>query len=83
MKAKIVKSSELGMNCWSAKRFNQNCASCQRYDRCKYPEKMRNEEYEGLRELRRSKLQEVKLLEADMKNIVEGHGDDRRTDIRD
>jgi len=83
MKAQIIKSSELGTNCWSPKRFAHNCASCQRYDRCKYPEKRVNKKYEGLRQLRKVKLTEVKEIEQEMRDIVGEHGDNRRTVIEE
>ena len=37
MKTKIIKSSELGNKCWSARRWLGG--ECKRLERCKYPEK--------------------------------------------
>lgn len=45
---KIVKASSLGSNCWSALRFTTGCFACERYDRCNYPERVSNEEYDAL-----------------------------------
>jgi hypothetical protein len=39
----------LGANCWSAHRFTGNCFKCGRYDACKYPERVANENYDDLR----------------------------------
>lgn len=36
MKAKSVKQSELGTNCWSPKRFFGECHECDRVEHCKY-----------------------------------------------
>ena len=38
MKYKIITSSELGMDCWSAKRFTDGCHECDRVKQCKLPE---------------------------------------------
>ena len=38
-KTTIVKSSELGSNCWLAKRFIEGVSRCPRVMECKYPEK--------------------------------------------
>jgi hypothetical protein len=37
MKHKVIKSSELGTNCWRAVRFTGG--ECQRVESCQYPEK--------------------------------------------
>lgn len=41
MKYAIVSSKELGTNCWLPQRFIETSERCQRWDRCKYPEKAR------------------------------------------
>jgi len=38
MKYKIVTSSELGTDCWSAKRFTGYCHKCNHVRTCKLPE---------------------------------------------
>ncbi len=38
MKYKSVKLSELGIDCWSAKRIFNICHECDRVTRCKLPE---------------------------------------------
>ena len=48
MNYKVVKSSELGTNCWSAKRFCGECYRCQLYGKCKYPQRIANKEYDYL-----------------------------------
>ena len=48
MEARIIKSSELGLNCWKPLRFFKKCYQCDSYVRCGYPEKVVNEEYERL-----------------------------------
>lgn len=49
MRAVTVSSSQLGINCWSAKRFTNTCHRCDRYDRCRYPERVANAEYDAKR----------------------------------
>lgn len=69
MRTAIVTSSELGANCWSAMRFTRTCHKCDRYDRCRYPERVANEQYDSMRaEAKRLKdesdrlYRELKLL---------------------
>lgn len=38
MKSCIVSSSELGTDCWSAKRFTNGCYKCEYVKTCKLPE---------------------------------------------
>ncbi|MBO9428312.1 hypothetical protein [Sulfitobacter sp. R18_1] len=50
MKVAVVSSSSLGVNCWSAARFNNGCHTCSRYESCKYPERVANQEYDQVLE---------------------------------
>lgn len=38
MKHVIVKASQLGTECWSAKRFTGHCHECPRVEKCTLPE---------------------------------------------
>lgn len=50
MKATVSSVSRLGSNCWSpARMFEGGCASCDRYDTCKYPERSANARYDQIR----------------------------------
>lgn len=49
MKAITVNFNLIGFNCWSAERFLDRCHSCDRYDRCNYPERVANDEYDTVR----------------------------------
>lgn len=59
VKVVVVKRSELGTNCWKPLRFFERCWRCDRYWRCKYPEKVVNEEYE---QLMKAKVDAMKKL---------------------
>lgn len=48
MKTIIVKASELGLSCWLPIRFAQTCFLCDRYSKCKYPEKVKDKEFDRL-----------------------------------
>lgn len=49
MKATTVPSFMLGTNCWAPLRVLSMCHRCDRYNRCTYPERVPNEEYDRLR----------------------------------
>lgn len=49
MKATTIPSSKLGVNCWAPHRALGMCHRCDRYDRCTYPERVPNVEYDQLR----------------------------------
>lgn len=46
----IVSSTELGTRCWSALRTTGHCHRCERYDRCQYPERVADSQYDALRD---------------------------------
>lgn len=48
MKSVVIKSSELGKNCWSPLRFVKHCFKCYKYDKCKHPEKVVDESYDRM-----------------------------------
>lgn len=65
MKSVIVKSSELGTNCWSPFRFVKHCFKCYKYDKCKHPEKVVDETYDRLRarvDSARAEVEKVLLI---------------------
>lgn len=41
-----VGSADLGANCWSPARFLGRCHTCSRYERCAYPERVPDQEYD-------------------------------------
>lgn len=59
MRTAIVKSSELGTECWSAKRFVGECFKCDKYETCKYEVRVENPTYDKIRRLRVEKKQEL------------------------
>lgn len=62
MPARIVSSAQMGLNCWSAARLAGSCASCARYDSCRYPERVADQTYDTLRdEARRLKERSEEL----------------------
>lgn len=48
MRYAIVSSSELGKNCWLPLRFVGSCFLCYKYEMCKHPERVQNDEYSRL-----------------------------------
>lgn len=43
-----VKLSELGFNCWLPIRLLKQCYRCERYEICKYPERVTSPEFDEL-----------------------------------
>jgi len=89
MKVEVVKSSELGTNCWYPKKFTNNCAGCDKYETCKYPDRRRHPAYDTLIEEKKVLAVDIKKVRAKMKaveeaqELIENHGDDRRTTIEE
>jgi hypothetical protein len=48
MQSGTVKASELGLNCWLPIRLLKQCYRCQRYEICKYPERVASPEFDEL-----------------------------------
>lgn len=71
MKSVVVKSSELGINCWSPLRFVKQCFKCYKYDRCKHPEKVVDETYDRMQARVDGARAEVKEMLLAMK-VYEG-----------
>lgn len=42
----VVSHADLGTNCWLPLRFLKRCFQCERYVRCKYPERVADETYD-------------------------------------
>jgi len=47
--AVVVRSSQLGLNCWDARRFTGGRWKCNRYRVCKYPERVACKDYDEAR----------------------------------
>ena len=62
MKSTVINSSQLGINCWSAKRFVNSCYKCSYYRYCKYPERVANKEYDQTATKMLIKYREYKKL---------------------
>jgi hypothetical protein len=60
MKVAVVNSSDLGLTCWSPKRFTEGCNDCGNVGRCKL-----EGGYEG-RVKRQRKTMEKRVAEAEM-----------------
>lgn len=45
----IVAPSSTVTNCWSSNRFTKRCHRCERYDVCRFPERVANVEYDTMR----------------------------------
>lgn len=73
MKVAVVSSSSLGVNCWSAARFNNGCHTCSRYETCKYPERVANAEYDDLLEDAREAKQKADILYEKARAMRGGH----------
>ena len=69
MRTAIVTSAQLGVNCWSAKRFTNTCHQCDRYDRCRYPERVANEAYDAMRSEARRLREESDRMYQDLKRL--------------
>jgi len=69
MQIKIVKLSELGINCWSPNRFFDSCHECSKCDTCKREEGVRGDIV-----LRKMKLEEamneVAILEKEIEEVT-------------
>lgn len=71
MKFKSIKSSELDIGCWSAKRHLGECKSCQRVEACA--------KRSGIRE---AKIGLLKKLKKDLKKVEQDYKDSREKIIQ-
>ena len=70
-KIAVASVEEVGTNCWMPIRFLGMCYKCGRYDKCTYPEKVVNPEFE--KEKRRVQRQRTKAIK-DFENFKDKFG---------
>jgi len=63
VKIAIIKSSRLGLDCWSAARFTGRCHKCNRVNHCHLPEAV-----EGREKLLKQKLKKARAVVRKIKN---------------
>ncbi len=65
----IVAPSSTMTNCWSPNRFNNRCHRCERYDVCRFPDRITNAEYDALRAKAKKLLEESQAAYTQLKDM--------------